>query len=261
MKLKLLLGADCMSILDSAINFVAGVISFPSDMYWRFVFWRLKRPRKSRYPDEEYQLAEAILIGRTLQENVYYLGGFARTYKSHGDPRVSCVAKEFYWNAWKALFKLDYLLAGLNLRLWLRMYAWRILRRDNFDLDEFWGLRFNPAYTELEQGFKKLALLLKPEFYEEIVEHLAALRPRLELPKTSEERAYSRLQRLKGVLLKQLPIKAQKLKAFPAETREAFFAVDKAFLTLAHHTVNQLPEGERAKEMKEIRKILDRLRS
>ena len=63
-----------MSILDSAINFVAGVIHFPSEMYWRLVFWRMKRPRKSRYPDEEIQLAEAISIGHTLQENVCYLG-------------------------------------------------------------------------------------------------------------------------------------------------------------------------------------------
>ena len=207
------------------------------------------------------QLSEAISIGHTLKENAYYLGGFARNYAGHGDRRVSSVAKGFYWNARKALFRLDYLLAGLNLRLWLRMYAWRILRRDNSDLDEFWRLRFNPAYMELEQGFEKLALLLVPEYHQEIMDHLAALRPRLELPKTSQERVYAGVQRLKGVLRKQIPIKAKSLAAFPAEARNAFFAVDKAFLNLAQQMVNQLPEGERAKEMKEIREILERLRS
>jgi len=241
---------------------IADLIYLPRDVYRRIRLRGLKRPRKWRPADDlRRPLVDALVIGWTLRPNVEYLGGLGRGHRKDVNDQVAQVAKELYATARKADRRLTLLLAELRLRLTLRMYSWPVLRRDNSDLECFWKARFDPIYTALEEGTKRIALLARPEKYEAVVKVLALQRPRLELPKTAEDRARARVQRMKSMLVKRsrssrVVYKIRIADRLMREMEQAEAKVERALSEYAHWAVAQLPESEREQEMKEIQRLL-----
>jgi hypothetical protein len=256
---------------------LARVVLAESAVYWQVVFRRMRRPKqrqlersrqkRSSLPvsDLRSRLLDVILIGRTLRANVIFFRESGDKYKRHSNPAISAVASTLYRDCGKALRLLDYFLAGLELRLQLRKF-WR---RDHSDLGNFWKLNFDSIYCELEEAAKRLTLLSQPELYEKTVKSLAAQRPRLDLPNTPEEKARASLQRFKGMLSKLKPMDHASLvnsslresrmgRQLAVQARRSFAANSRLIRAYARHATKPLPKAERAMEIAEIERLLQR---
>lgn len=232
------------------------------DLRWRIRFWQMRRPRKWRPSDKMIgELADVIVIGRTLRTNVEYFQSVARTYSKDSDGSIVQIGRRLLMDTKTAKQRLGRLLIGLELRIWLRRFAWPVLRRDNSDLETFWKVRFEPLYTGIEDGMRKLTMAIKPELYQAVETSLAVQRPRLEPPKTHEDRIRARVQRFKAMLAKRSLVDFGLLKGIVNDEelerlQQSGGAVDKAYSTLASTITADLPESEREREMRETDRLL-----
>lgn len=199
----------------------ARMVLLESELYWWVVGLRAERVTKRsqtepgkayskpRYETHEAhdaklrrQLGYVIGIGDNLRANVVSFRGLGQKYKRISDPAVSGEARKLYRNCDDALLVLDYLEAGLMVRLQLR----RIWNRDSSDLVEFWKRRFESIYSSLEDATRELAFLVEPELSERFAKRLVAQRPLLTLPRNAEDSARVALQRFKKMMWTVVPM-------------------------------------------------------
>lgn len=270
----------------SILYFILGILSplvfIQGEVYWILVEWRksrawkrcqrLKRLGKLPKGDDDEGEYDAtlwnwtvhdIFLGRALRENVHFLRKTGHNYKRHSDPKVSHTARELHRGCDRALFLLDYLLAGLQLRLQLRRFSFR----DNSDLREYWKSHFDSTYNTLEESTRKLASsLLKPELLAAVDHTLAAQRPSLVLPTSAEEAARYELRQLKGTLWRMLPENLSRL-THPLFTsiaglkpRDGKWNPHVSFITAyTRGKLHQIPDAETDSEMQEIQQLLEQL--
>lgn len=255
----------------------APLVLFESEAYREIMIWRQyrlwKRAKRSgelrargHYDafDSEHRtwIVDASLLGRRVHGNVGFFRQTARNYKRHRNPEVARLASKLYRDSDKALFLLNYLRAGLELRLQL----WRFWHCDNSDLREFWKSHFESTYNGLEERIRKLAsLVLDQEGCEAADKILSAQRLPLELSKTKEDEVRDELRELKGTLWHMVAIHQGRLKHPFFKSIVGWGSQDGMsphgpfIRAYAHGIVNLLPEAEGDLEMKEIDKLLDQL--
>lgn len=209
------------------------------------------------------QIVDAMLVGHTLRGELDVWAEVGRFYKKATNPAVASAGTKLFRNVRKMVLRVECWRMALAACFYLRIYRWPVVRKKAWDLGEFWKVRFEAMYVEVEGQAQRLGLLVHPDKYDELVREMAGRRVELRLPRGEQEQRRAKVERFKATLRRMTPTDMSPVKEMSRSGSRAARELLENMTELGHDIrayaraiVADLPAAERKQERKEIEALM-----